>query len=173
MSSLNIKSVETDTSKMEQVASPVFEQAEPKSDSFPSLATILVVLLVGVYFGIVLTKSEVVRWQRVHDMFLFKEPFMYLIIGMGIVVAGLSMFLIKRLHAKSIYGKPIEYEPKPFHIGVVLGGMIFGAGWAITGACPGPIYAQIGGGAWIAWFTLAGAMAGTFLYAWLKPKLPH
>lgn len=173
MSSLNVEPVETDTTESDQRLSANSEQAEQKSDSFPSLSTILAVLLIGVYFGVVLTKSEVVRWQRVHDMFLFKEPFMYLIIGMGIVVAGVSMFLMKRLHTKTIYGKPIEYKPKPFHTGVVLGGMIFGAGWAITGACPGPIYAQIGGGAWIAWFTLAGAMSGTFLYAWLKPKLPH
>lgn len=149
------------------------DSAKPTADSFPNASTIVAVLLVGIYFGIVLTKSEVVRWQRVHDMFLFKEPFMYLIIGTGVVVAGLSMFLMKKLNAKSIDGKLIVYEPKPFHAGIVLGGMLFGAGWAITGACPGPIYAQIGGGAWMALFTLAGAMAGTFLYAWMKPKLSH
>jgi uncharacterized membrane protein YedE/YeeE len=143
------------------------------SDRFPSFATIISVLLVGIYFGIVLTKSEVVRWQRVHDMFLFKEPFMYLIIGVGVVVAMISMLLIKLLGIKTIAGKPIKYEPKPYHTGVVLGGMIFGAGWAITGACPGPIYAQIGGGSWMALFTLAGALVGTYLYAWLRPKLPH
>ncbi len=149
------------------------EPSKGNADSFPSAATLIAVLAVGIYFGIVLTKSEVVRWQRVHDMFLFKEPFMYLIIGTGIVVAGISMIILKSVHAKSIQGKPIEYEPKPFHTGVAIGGMIFGAGWAITGACPGPIYAQIGGGAWMALFTLAGALVGMFLYAWLKPKLPH
>lgn len=142
-------------------------------DRFPSTGVLLGVLAMGIYFGIVLTKSEVVRWQRVHDMFLFKELHMYLIIGTGIVVAGFAMLLLIKSDAKSIHGKPIEYKPKPFHTGVVLGGMIFGAGWAIAGACPGPIYAQIGGGAWMALFTLAGAMAGMFLYAWLKPKLPH
>lgn len=171
MSSLNIEPVETDTTQADQ--GPPQEQPKQQSDSFPSVSTILAVLLIGIYFGIVLTKSEVVRWQRVHDMFLFNEPFMYLIIGTGVVVAGISMFLMKKFHAKSIHGNPIEYKPKPFHTGVVLGGMIFGAGWAITGACPGPIYAQIGGGAWMAWFTLAGAMSGMFLYAWMKPKLPH
>ena len=146
---------------------------EHRSDRFPGLATLASVLLVGIFFGIVLTKSEVVRWQRVHDMFLFKEPFMYLIIGTGIVVAMISMLLIKTLGVKTIEGKPIKYEPKPYHTGVLLGGTIFGAGWAITGACPGPIYAQIGGGAWMALFTLAGTLAGMFLYAWLKPGLPH
>lgn len=149
------------------------DNSKQKADSFPSVSTLIAVLLVGTYFGIVLTKSEVVRWQRVHDMFLFNEPFMYLIIGTGVAVAGIAMLILKGGNAKSIQGKPIKYEPKPFHTGVVLGGMIFGAGWAITGACPGPIYAQIGGGAWIALFTLAGAIGGMFLYAWLKPRLPH
>jgi len=143
------------------------------SDRFPSGVTISSVLLVGIYFGIVLTKAEVVRWQRVHDMFLFEEPFMYLIIGTGVAVAMISMLLIKKLGIKTIEGEPIKYKPKPYHTGVILGGMIFGAGWAITGACPGPIYAQIGGGAWMGLFTLGGAMAGTYLYAGLKPKLPH
>jgi uncharacterized membrane protein YedE/YeeE len=142
-------------------------------DRFPRFLSIAMVLLVGIYFGIVLTKSEVVRWQRVHDMFLFKEAFMYLIICTGIVIAMICMGIIKRLGIKTIEGKPIKYEAKPYHKGVLLGGMLFGAGWAITGACPGPIYAQIGGGAWMALFTLAGALLGMYLYAWLKPKLPH
>ena len=130
-------------------------------------------ILMGIYFGIVLTKSEVVRWQRVHDMFLFKEAHMYLIIGLGIGVAMVAMLLIKNMHLKTIEGEPIRYAPKPFHQGVVVGGMLFGAGWAITGACPGPIYAQIGGGEWMALITLAGALLGMFLYANLKSKLPH
>lgn len=146
---------------------------ETKEDRFPSFVTIAMVMLVGIYFGIVLTKSEVVRWQRVHDMFLFREPFMYLIISTGIVVAAVLMLVIKKLGLKSIQGAAIKYEPKPFHTGVVIGGMIFGAGWAITGACPGPIYAQIGGGAWMALFTFAGTLGGMYLYAWLKPGLPH
>ena len=130
-------------------------------------------LVMGVYFGIVLTKSEVVRWQRVHDMFLFNELHMYLIIGVGVVVAMISMLVIKKFHGKTIEGTPIVYKPKPFHKGVVFGGTLFGAGWAIAGACPGPIYAQIGGGAWMALATLAGAMIGMFAYAYMKPKLPH
>ena len=131
------------------------------------------VLCVGVYFGVVLTKSEVVRWQRVHDMFLFKEAHMYLIIGVGIGVAMISMMLIKRLGIKAIDGKPIKYKPKPYHLGVIFGGMLFGAGWAITGACPGPIYAQIGAGQWMALFTLLGALIGMYTFAVLKPKLPQ
>lgn len=131
------------------------------------------VLLMGVYLGILFIKSEVASWERIHNMFLFKEAHMYLIIGLAIGVAMLSMLLIKRLDIKSVDGQPIKYEPKPYHIGVILGGMLFGAGWAITGACPGPIYAQIGAGAWMALFTFVGAMLGMFSYAALKPKLPH
>ena len=130
-------------------------------------------LLMGTYFGIVLTKSEVVRWQRVHDMFLFNELHMYLIIGVGVIVAMISMLIIKASQAKTIEGQPIVYKPKPFHKGVVIGGTLFGAGWAITGACPGPIYAQVGAGAWLALITLSGAMIGMYLYAMLKSKLPH
>jgi hypothetical protein len=131
------------------------------------------VLLVGIYLGILFVKSEVAMWQRIHDMFLFKEAYMYEIICLAIVVAMLSMFLIKRLEIKSVDGKPIQYEPKPYHTGVIVGGMLFGAGWAIAGACPGPIYAQIGAGAWMALFTFAGALLGMFCYAALKPRLPH
>jgi uncharacterized membrane protein YedE/YeeE len=131
------------------------------------------VFLIGAYLGILFTKSEVARWQRIHDMFLFREAYMYLIIGVAIVVAMISMLVIKALDIKTVDGKPIKYEPKPYHKGVLIGGTMFGAGWAITGACPGPIYAQIGAGEWMALCTLAGAMLGMFSYAALKPKLPH
>jgi uncharacterized membrane protein YedE/YeeE len=131
------------------------------------------VLITGVYLGILFIKSEVASWERIHNMFLFKEAHMYLIIGLAICVAMCSMLLIKRLGIKSVDGKPITYDPKPYHTGVIIGGMLFGAGWAITGACPGPIYAQIGAGAWMALFTFVGAMLGMFTYAALKPKLPH
>ena len=138
-----------------------------------TIAAYLRVLLVGTFFGIVLVKSEVVRWQRVHDMFMFREAHMYLIIATGIVVAGIAMLLIRRFGVRSIDGRPIAYEPKPFHKGVVIGGVLFGAGWAITGACPGPVYAQIGAGVGMALVTLFGALAGMYTYAYAKPKLPH
>ena len=163
----------TDTiekSKTESPDMPAVDSAKPLK-SISSLA-LLMSLLLGVYFGIVLTKSEVARWQRVHDMFLFNEAHMYLIIGVGVLVAMVSIRLIKRLHIKTIEGSSFNYKPKPYHTGVIVGGTMFGAGWAITGACPGPVYAQIGGGAWMALFTLAGAMIGMFLFANLKSKLP-
>jgi uncharacterized membrane protein YedE/YeeE len=158
---------------MEAMTEPTSQDSASKPKPATSTTAYIMVLLMGVYLGILFTKSEVAHWQRVHDMFLFREAYMYLIIGTAIVVAMISMLLIKRLSIKTIEGKPIRYEPKPYHTGVVIGGMLFGAGWAITGACPGPIYAQIGGGEWMALCTLAGALLGMFSYAALKPKLPH
>ena len=131
------------------------------------------VLLVGIYFGVILVKSEVVRWERIHQMFLFQEAHMYLIITTAIIVGGISMLLIKRFEVKTVDQQPISYKPKPYHKGVIIGGSLFGMGWAITGACPGPIYAQIGAGEWISLFTFAGAFAGMYLYAYLQPSLPH
>lgn len=159
----------------QQVKSPdaVSNQKTETANGGLSSLALAMSLVMGIYFGIVLTKSEVVRWQRVHDMFLFNEAHMYLIIGVGVVVAMISMWLIKKLHVRTIQGQPVQYQPKPFHTGVVIGGTLFGAGWAITGACPGPIYAQIGGGEWMALITLAGALLGMFGYAYLKPRLPH
>lgn len=156
------------------IAKPEAErQPAAKSSSSMTPFGYASVLAMGIYLGIIFVKSEVVRWQRVHDMFLFREAHMYLIIGVGVAVAMVSMLAIKQLGMKSVSGKPITYKPKPFHKGVIFGGMCFGAGWAITGACPGPIYAQIGAGEWMALVTLLGALLGMFGYAALKPKLPH
>jgi uncharacterized membrane protein YedE/YeeE len=152
---------------------PITDVETAKAKTGLSPFTYPAVLILGMIFGITLVKSEVVRWQRVHDMFLFKEAHMYLIIGTAVVVGLISMQIIKRFHLNSMQGKPIVYKSKPYQLGVVIGGICFGAGWAITGACPGPIYAQIGGGEWFGLVTFAGAFCGMFLYALLKPKLPH
>lgn len=144
-----------------------------RNESGLTMTAYVRLLLIGMLFGIVLVKSEVARWQRIHDMFLFRELHMYLIIGTAIVVGMVSMLLIKRFEVKSVEGDPIIYQPKPFNPGIIIGGTIFGIGWAVTGACPGPIYAQIGAGEWPALFTFVGAMGGMFLYGYLRPKLPH
>ena len=157
----------------DSVSEVVGSTAETQTRDSTSILALTMSLVMGTYFGIVLTKSEVVRWQRVHEMFLFNEAHMYLIIGVAVAVALISMLILKAFRANSIEGKPIVYRPKPFHVGVIFGGISFGAGWAIAGACPGPIYAQIGAGAWLALFTFAGAIVGMFLYANLKPWLPH
>lgn len=131
------------------------------------------VFCVGSLLGVIFIKTEVARWQRIHEMFLFQDSRMYLIICTAIAVAGVTMRVLKRLGVKSVEGKPIEYSPKPFHKGVVLGGVLFGVGWALAGACPGPIYAQLGAGEPMALFTFAGALSGMFCYAAAKPYLPH
>ena len=137
-------------------------------------STVLVrVFFLGLYFGVVLIKSEVATWERIHKMFLFQEAYMYLVLSTALVVGITTMFLFKRAGFRTVDGEKIKSTPKPFHKGVILGGMLFGMGWAITGACPGPIYAQIGAGTWQAVITFLFAFAGMYLYAYLKPRLPH
>lgn len=127
----------------------------------------------GTMFGGVLYKSEVIRWERINAMFRFEEWHMYIIIGMAILVGIPSMWLIKHFHARTVTGDPVPIKDPPFQRGVIYGGLVFGVGWAITAACPGPIYAQIGSGAFPAVATLVGAVGGMFIYAMLKPRLPH
>ena len=127
----------------------------------------------GVLFGVVLTKAEVVSWFRIQNMFQFIEWHMYLIIGSAVVVGAISMQIVQRLKLKTINGEELRFQGKKYHKGFIIGGMIFGFGWAITGACPGPIFAQIGAGELPALFTLSGALVGAFLYHSLKAKLPH
>lgn len=131
------------------------------------------VFAIGSLLGGVFIKSEVAQWERIHRMFLFQEAHMYLIILTALLVASTSMLLIKRFGVTTIDGGEIKYVPKPYHKGIIFGGFTFGVGWAITGACPGPIYAQIGAGEWIAGFTWIGAFIGMYLYGYLKPRLPH
>ena len=133
----------------------------------------LLVLLIGSFFGLVLVKSEVVSWFRIQKMFLFEEAHMYLVIGSAVAVGAISLWLIKRFQMKTVFHEEIKVKEKPFQKGIIIGGITFGLGWAITGACPGPIYAQIGAGEWIAGVTFLFAMIGMYLYAFLQPKLPH
>ncbi len=130
-------------------------------------------LLIGIYFGIVLIKSQVISWFRINDMFQFKEPYMYLVICSAIAVGLVSVFLIRRLETRTIEGDVIVIKERPFHPGNVIGGTIFGMGWAITGACPGPIYAHLGAGTFLMFFTFIGALTGMYLYAFFQSRLPH
>ncbi|MDB5046991.1 MAG: transporter [Fibrobacteres bacterium] len=128
-------------------------------------------LLLGTYFGIVLTKAQVISWYKIRNMFFFREPDLYLIIGSAVLVGAISVFLVKRFHPSTLAGEPLTIPGKALTRGTVIGGFIFGLGWFITGTCPGPIYAQIGSGEIWALFTLAGALAGAFAYAWVRPKI--
>ena len=130
-------------------------------------------LLLGLGFGIVLVKGEVISWFRIQAMFRFEEAHMYLIIGSAVVVGAISLLIIKQFEMKTVGGEEISIREKPFNKGVIYGGIIFGMGWAVTGACPGPIYAQIGSGAYMALVTFIAALGGAYLYAFLQPKLPY
>lgn len=130
-------------------------------------------LIVGILFGIVFVKAEVVSWFRIQEMFRFQSFHMYGIIGSAIVVGMISVRLIKKFNIKTIYGEKIEFHPKQFNKGQIYGGLIFGLGWAITGACPGPLFAQIGTGALVIIVTLLSAVAGTWVYGFFREKLPH
>ena len=130
-------------------------------------------IIFGIVFGIILTKSEVISWFRIRNMFLFNEAHMYLIIGSAIFVGMVSVMLLKKFSVRSLDDQELDFSGKPYHRGFIYGGLIFGVGWAITGACPGPIFAQIGTGAYPAIFTLLGSVIGAYLYHALKSKLPH
>ena len=133
----------------------------------------VVYLIFGSLFGIVLTKAEVVSWFRIREMFSFSDPHLFLIIGSAVVTGAITITLIRRFKPKSLTGEDIVIPDKKFNKGYIIGGVIFGIGWAITGACPGPIFAQVGAGELPAIVTLGGAVIGTYAYSALRPKLPH
>ncbi|MGO4770237.1 DUF6691 family protein [Flavobacterium sp. W22_SRS_FK3] len=130
-------------------------------------------LLVGIFFGIVFVKAEIISWFRIQEMFQLQSFFMYGVIGSAVVVGIISVQIIKRFNIKTIQGEKIEIQPKIFNKGQIYGGLLFGFGWAITGACPGPLFAQIGTGVSVIVVTLVSAIAGTWFYGFIKDKLPH
>ena len=130
-------------------------------------------LFAGILFGIILVKAEVISWFRIQEMFRLQSFHMYGVIGSAVAVGMLSVWLIKKYKLKTIYGESIEFVPKKFNKGNIYGGLIFGFGWAITGACPGPLFAQIGTGATVITVTLLSAIAGTWVYGKIRDRLPH
>ena len=127
----------------------------------------------GIFFGVILVKAEVISWFRIQEMFRLQSFHMYGVIGSAVVVGIISVLIIKKYKIKTIYGEPIEFVSKKFNKGNIYGGLIFGFGWAITGACPGPLFAQIGTGATVIIITLLSAIAGTWLYGKFRERLPH
>jgi uncharacterized membrane protein YedE/YeeE len=130
-------------------------------------------LVFGMLFGIVLIKAEVISWYRIQEMFRLQSFHMYGVIGSAVAVGALSVFLIKKLNIKTIYGEKIILPQKPLDKGQIIGGLLFGFGWAMTGACPGPLYAQLGYGATVILFTIFMAILGTWVYGRIRNKLPH
>lgn len=138
-----------------------------------SAGSLLKYMVFGIGFGIVLVKAEVISWFRIQEMFRLESFHMYGVIGTAVVVGAISVQIIKRLKIKSMDGETIKLDPKPFSKGQIFGGLLFGFGWALTGACPGPIYAQIGTGVTVFIVTLLSALAGTWFYGLIREKLPH
>lgn len=130
-------------------------------------------LAVGLVFGIIFVKAEIISWFRIQEMFRLQSFHMYGVIGSAILIGALSIFLIKKFNIKTIHGEEVEFHKKEFNKGQVIGGLLFGFGWAITGACPGPLFAQIGAGATAISITLISAIFGTWVYGYFREKLPH
>ena len=131
-------------------------------------------LAVGIFFGIVLAKGEIISWYRIYEMFRFESFHMYGVIGSAVFLGILIVQLIKRSGMKSIDQEKIKFDPKEKSFSrYILGGTIFGLGWALSGACPGPMYILVGYGYLSILVVLLGAVGGTFIYGLFRDKLPH
>lgn len=131
-------------------------------------------LVIGVLFGVVMTKSEAISWFRIQEMFRFESFHMYGIIGTAVILGALMTAGIKKFGLRNINGDEIKFQPKSFSIPrYLLGGIVFGLGWAMTGACPGPMFTLLGHGVWSILLVIASAILGTYAYGVLRSRLPH
>ncbi len=131
-------------------------------------------LLIGIFFGIVLFKSEAASWFRIYEMFQFDSFHMYGIIGSALVLGVIFTQWVKKSHRKSFFGEKIRIADKERSVArYAIGGVLFGLGWGLAGACPGPMYTLLGAGFWPIVVVLLGALLGTFTYGMLKSRLPH
>ena len=131
-------------------------------------------IISGIIFGIIMTKAEIISWYRIYEMFTFESFHMYGIIGSAVVLGAIMVALIKKYKIKSIEGTPIVFTPKQTsYPRYIIGGTIFGLGWAMTGACPGPLFTLIGNGFLVILVVIFSALVGTFVYGLIKHKLPH
>jgi uncharacterized protein len=151
---------------------PDFEGPNPGEHQDRGLE-LLKYLVLGTLFGIVFVKAEIISWFRIQEMFRLQSFHMYGVIGSAIVTGIISIQLIKRFTIKTMQGEQIVIPNKQFNKGQVIGGFIFGLGWALTGACPGPLFAQIGSGYSVILVTLISALAGTWVYGKFSDKLPN
>jgi uncharacterized membrane protein YedE/YeeE len=165
----NIKDTNTDFEVKSLDAAMCVNEEEVKVPMWSNLQY----LVFGVLFGIVLIKSEVVSWFRIQEMFRLQSFHMFGVIGSAVVVGAISVFLIKKFNIKTIRGEKIIFSDKTFNKGQIYGGLLFGFGWAMTGACPGPLFAQLGYGATTISITILMAIVGTWVYGKLREKLPH
>jgi uncharacterized membrane protein YedE/YeeE len=136
---------------------------------------LLVHVALGACFGIALVKSEAASWYRIQEMFLLRGGHLPGVLVSGAAVAAVGIRLIRRFHPRAATGRSISVPAKVLGTGVRygVGGTLFGVGWALTGTCPGPLYVLVGAGVTPALLPLLGALAGAWLYGWLRPRLPH
>jgi uncharacterized protein len=131
-------------------------------------------VLAGILFGIVMSKSEAISWYRIQEMFRFQSFHMYGIIGTAIVLGIALTYIIKRFNLRDFNGNRIVFQPKEYSIPrYLIGGTVFGLGWALTGACPGPMFVNIGFSYWAILIAIGGALLGTYMYGALRERLPH
>lgn len=131
-------------------------------------------ILLGIIFGITLSKAEVISWYRIYEMFRFQSFHMYGVIGSAVVLGFIIMQLIKKYKLKDVDGERIVVPDKHFSVPrYLIGGTIFGLGWALTGACPGPLFILLGNGVTVVLVVIASALLGTYVYGLLRKKLPH
>jgi uncharacterized membrane protein YedE/YeeE len=149
--------------------SMVGQAPDPKRSSYAFIRY----FLAGIFFGIILVKAQIISWFRIQEMFRLESFHLYGIMGSAVLVGAVSVWIIKKFRIRTIHGDPIVFQKRKFDKGQILGGLLFGCGWAITGACPGPLFAQIGAGFFVVVLTLFSAIAGTWAYGALQEKLPH
>lgn len=131
-------------------------------------------LLLGIVFGIIMTKSEVISWYRIYEMFRFESFHMYGIIGSAVVIGAIFVMIARKNKMTAAGGKPMQLRDyKKGWISYLVGGTIFGLGWAMTGACPGPLFVLVGNGFTVMLVAIVAALFGTLLYGILRDKLPH
>jgi uncharacterized membrane protein YedE/YeeE len=138
-----------------------------------TIFSLLKYTVIGMLFGIVFVKAEIISWFRIQEMFQLQSFHMFGVIGTAVFVGIVSVAIIKKYNIKTIQGEKIIIVPKPFSKGQIYGSLLFGLGWAMTGACPGPIFAQIGTGLISGFVILASALLGTWTYGVFQEKLPH
>ncbi|MFL5740607.1 MAG: DUF6691 family protein [Flavisolibacter sp.] len=152
-----------------------FSKEIQKSNSISSASVWLYFkfFIAGLFFGFLLIKAEVISWFRIQEMFRLQSFHMFGVMGTAVCTGMLSIFVIRKFKIKTILGDSIVIPPKKFDKGQIYGGLLFGFGWALTGACPGPLFAQIGTGATVVVITLLSAIAGTWVYGLLHERIPH
>lgn len=158
---------------IQEQVKPVQCDAPNEQQKVETFGSLLKYLILGTIFGVIFVKAEIISWFRIQEMFRLQSFFMYGVIGSAVLVGVISLQIIKRFNIKTITGDKIILKDKEFKKGQIIGGFIFGLGWAITGACPGPLFAQIGSGFTVVIITLLSAIAGTWVYGKFSDKLPN